>query len=165
MKTQEALQIKPPKFKTHVFTKDYKTPYAESQIWEWLNDPKTFTDNQIWPFRVEFLRNEQQTNDFEQGVLNIHHGPLLSLAGEIGEITPHYRDLQYYYGSYALSIRIVRPFRLEFWTEDQNDYRKVTVKLSSYVAPSFYNLWDWSQKIFWKRFGKWMNRSIKKRLK
>lgn len=165
METQEAQQIKPTNFKTHVFTKEYESPYSESQIWDWLNDPSTFIDNQVWPFRVEFLRNENQHHDFEKGVLNTHHGPLLSLAGEIGEVTPHYRDLQYFYGSYALSFRIIRPFRLEFWTEDKGDYRTLKMQLSSYISPSFYNLWNWSQKIFWKGFGKWMNKSIKKRLK
>lgn len=164
METTQALQIKPPKFKTHIFKKEYESPYEESQIWDWLNDPKTFTDHQVWPFRVEFLPNENQTHDFEKGVLNSHHGPMLSLAGEIGEITPHYRDLQYYYGSYAISFRLARPFRLEFWTEDREDKRIVRVQLSSFVAPPFYNLWNWSQKLFWSRFGRWMNKSIKKRI-
>ncbi|WMN10985.1 hypothetical protein QYS49_36725 [Marivirga salinae] len=164
METTQTLQLKPIKFKTHIFTKEYESPYQESQIWDWLNDPKTFTDNQVWPFRVEFLRNENQEHDFEEGVLNIHHGPMLSLAGEIGEITSHYRDLQYFYGSYAISFRIIRPFRLEFRTEDKEDKRIVRVQLSSYVAPSFYKIWNWSQSIFWSRFGRWMNKSIKKRI-
>jgi hypothetical protein len=164
METLRALNTKPKHFKTHVFTKEYRSPHQESQIWDWLNDPATFIDDQIWPYRVEFLPNENQAHDFETGVINNHHGPMLSLAGEIGEITPHYRDLHYYYGSYAISFRIIRPFRLEFWTEDKGDHRIVTVQLSSYIAPSFYKLWNWSQKIFWSRFGKWMNKSVKKRI-
>ncbi|ADR20357.1 hypothetical protein MATR_20250 [Marivirga tractuosa] len=165
METQQALQIKPPNFKTHIFTKEYESPYQESQIWDWLNDPKTFVDNQTWPFRVEFLLNDKQQHEFETGVLTTHHGPLLSLAGQVGEITPHYRDLLYYYGSYVFSFRIVRPFRLEFWTEDNGEKRIVKMQLSSFVAPSFYSIWNWGQNIFWGRFGRWMNRNIKKRIK
>lgn len=162
MEDQAKLQLKPEQFKAHAFTKTYESPYSEAQIWAWLNDPKTFTDNQVWPFRVEFLRTESQKHDFEEGVLNTHHGPLLSLAGKIGSVTPNYRDLNYFYGSYALSFRIIRPHRLQFWSEDKGDKREVTVQLSSYVAPSVYNLWNWSQSIFWRGFGKWMNKSIKK---
>ncbi|HET8859618.1 hypothetical protein [Marivirga sp.] len=164
METQQALQLKPEKFKTYIFKKEYESPYQESQIWDWLNDPSTFIDNQTWPFRVEFLLNENQHHAFEKGVLNTHHGPLLSLAGEIGELTPHYRDLLYYYGSYMFSFRLVRPFRLEFWTEDKGDKRIVRMQLSTYVRPSFYGIWNWGQNIFWSHFGKWMNKSIKKRI-
>ncbi len=158
----EVNQHKPDHFKQHVFEKSYASPYREEDIWEWLNNPKTFTDNQIFPFRVEFLLNENQATEFTQGVLNNHHGPLLSLAGEIGEVNEHYRDLQYYYGSYALSFRWVRPYRLEFFTAETVDGSKVTVKLSSYVNPTVYRLWNWSQGIFWSRFGRWMNKSVKK---
>ena len=165
METQKALQLKPEKFKLHTFKKEFQSPYEESQIWNWLNDPKTFTENQFWPYRVEFLRDENQKHDFEKGVLNTHHGPLLSLSGEIGDITPHYRDLLYYYGSYVFSFRLVRPFRLEFWTEDKGDHRSVKMQLSSYVLPSFYKLWNWGQNLFWGRFGNWMNKSVKKKIK
>ena len=87
---------------------EYESPYQRnSNLGLVLNDPKTFIDNQTWPFRVEFLLNDKQQNEFETGVLNLtHHGPLLSLAGEIGEITPHYRDLLYYYGSYVFSFSV-----------------------------------------------------------
>jgi len=163
MESTETLQLRPKNFKAHIFTREYSSPYEESQIWDWLNDPKTFTDNQIWPFRVEFLLGEKQHKEFETGVLNSHHGPMLSLSGMIGEISSHYRDLKYFYGSYAISFRIIRPYQLEFWTKDEGDSRIVKVRLSSYVAPSFYGIWNWSQELFWSRFGKWMNRSIKKR--
>ncbi|MGJ3236316.1 hypothetical protein [Marivirga sp.] len=165
METQKAHQVKPRNFKTHIFTKEYETLYSEEEIWKWLNNADTFIKSQVWPFRVEFLRNEYQTKDFETGVLNNHHGPGLSLAGKIGEITPHYRDLEYFYGSYALSFRLVRPFRLEFWSENKGDKRIVKVQLSSFVSKSFYSIWAWSQKIFWNRFGKKMNSGIKKLLK
>jgi hypothetical protein len=164
MDTPRSLQLKPAHFREHTFTKTYDSSYTEPQIWAWLNDSKTFIDSQTWPYRVEFLKDSTQENDFETGVLNTHHGPFLSLAGEIGEVTPHYRDLPYFYGSYALSFRILRPFRLEFWSEDKGDKRVVTVKLSTYVAPAFYNIWNWSQGIFWNGFGKWMNKSVKRRL-
>jgi len=165
MKTEKTLQLKPKHFKNHVFSREFESYYTEEQIWQWLNDPKTFTDHQIWPFRVEFLKDASQEHEFEPGVLNTHHGPLLSLAGEIGEVNAHYRDLKYYYGSYVFSFRFIRPYRLEFFTEDIKDKRIVTVQLSSFVKPSFYKLWGWMQGLFWANFGKWMNKSIKKRLK
>ncbi|MDX1373568.1 MAG: hypothetical protein R3321_13935, partial [Nitrososphaeraceae archaeon] len=159
---QDNKQIKPSHFKIHEFNRTYKSLYNEDQIWNWLNDPKTFTDNQVWPYRVEFLPGDQHKQTFETGVLNNHHGPFLSLAGRIGEIAPNYRDLQYFYGSYAISFRYIRPYRLQFWTEDLGDHRIVRVQLSSYVHPTFYKMWNFSQKIFWSHFGSWMNKSIKK---
>jgi len=155
-------QLPPAHFKNHVFEKTYKSPYKEAQLWEWLNDPKTFTDSQIFPYRVEFLLNKEQPTAFTPGVLNNHHGPFLSLAGEIGEVSTHYRDLQYYYGSYAFSFRWIRPYRLEFISDTTENGSTVTVRLSTYTHPSLYNLWNWSQGIFWSRFGRWMNRSVKK---
>ncbi|WKV11537.1 hypothetical protein [Marivirga harenae] len=165
MDIEKTTNIKPKGFKAHLFTKEYESKYSEEQIWKWLNNPNTFIKSQVWPFKVEFLRSADQAHDFVTGVLNNHHGPGLSLAGKIGEITPHYRDLEYFYGSYALSFRLVRPFRLEFWTDDKGDKRIVRVQLSCFVHNGFFNIWSWSQNIFWKRFGKKMNQGIKKLLK
>jgi len=156
---------KPAHFIDHVFEKTFETKYKEEQVWAWLNDPATFTKSQVFPYRVEFLLKPQEDKYFREGVLNTHHGPLLSLAGEIGQVNDHYRDLQYYYGSYVISFRLIRPYRLEFLSKRLESETHVTVRLSTFVHPGFYKIWNWAQGIFWSRFGNWMNRSIKKRVK
>jgi len=152
----------PSSFKSHSFKKEYEIDYPEKKVWQWLNDPKTFTDNQVWPYRVEFTQAENHNSDFEEGVFNTHHGPLMSFSGVLGEINESYRDLKYLYGSYFLSIRWIRPHRLQFWTENKGDKTLLTMQLDSYVKPSFYGFWNWGQKLFWSRFGRWANRSIRK---
>jgi hypothetical protein len=99
----------PPGFVDHVHRYGFSTPHPPGRVWAWLNDPATFTEGQIWPFRVEFV-----DGGFEPGVLNAHHGPFLNLAGAIGEVQGFergvaHRDLKYFYGSYAISPRLVRP--------------------------------------------------------
>ena len=69
----------PPGFVNHVYRKSFTTPHRISQVWTWLNDPATFTEGQVWPYRVEFV-----DGGFEPGVLNVHHGPLINFAGAIG---------------------------------------------------------------------------------
>lgn len=154
-------QTKPEKFKEHSFRKEYRINHSPEKIWHWLNDPKTFTDNQVWPYRVEFTPAAGQ-KDFQEGVFNSHHGPFMSFSGVLGEIKSDYRDLKYLYGSYFLSFRWIRPHRLQFWTEPKNDHTVLTMQLDSYVTPSFYKFWNWGQKLFWSRFGRWCNRSVKK---
>lgn len=72
---------------------------------------------------------------FSEGVLNAHHGPLLNFPGVLTEIQDEkYRDLHYYYGSYALSLRWIRPTRLQFWVEDMLDGGcKVIGQVDSFV--------------------------------
>ena len=83
---------------------------SRAEVWAWLCDPATFTDGQIPPFRVEFLRNTSGETGFAPGVYNAHVGPLMSFSGVLGEIEPEaYRDLQYFYGSYAVSHALFRP--------------------------------------------------------
>lgn len=157
-------QPKPRNFKIHSYRKEYIIDKPKEKIWEWLNDPKTFTENQVWPYRVEFTPSPEQTNEFEEGVLNSHHGPLMSFTGVLGEIKEDYRDLKYLYGSYFLSFRWIRPQRLQFWTTDGNaEGTVVTMQLDSFVHPSFYGFWNFGLKLFWARFGKWLQKSIKKK--
>ena len=128
-------QPKPAHFKNHSFRKEFHTKKSEVEVWNWLNDPKTFTDNQVWPYKVEFVKEDHHKTDFEEGVFNTHHGPLMSFSGILGEIKEGYRDLKYLYGSYFLSMRWIRPQRLQFWTEGTVEGTRVTLQLDTYVTP------------------------------
>lgn len=152
----------PTHFREHILRKEYLIDNKESDVWKWLNNPNTFIDTQIWPFKVEFTRTEEHKTDFDPGVFNSHHGPFMSFTGVIGEVKSNYRDLKYLYGSYFLSLRYIRPHRLEFWSKPGQDGSIITVQLSTYVSPGFYKLWNWSQNIFWANFGKKMSKGIKK---
>ena len=149
-------------FVGHGYTKTFRTPHPIERVWAWLNDPATFVESQIWPYRVEFV-----DGGFEPGVLNVHHGPFLNVAGAIGEVRgpggdrPAFRDLQYFYGSYALTPRLVRPTRLRFWAEENGPSgTSVTLRLDSLVRESFVKPWDFSQKVFWSRFPRWMDAAL-----
>lgn len=101
----------PEGFVEHAYQKTFLMGHPVGRVWAWLNDPATFVDGQVRPYRVEFV-----DGGFEPGVLNVHHGPFLNAAGAIGEVRgpgerPAYRDLKYFYGSYALSLRLARPTR------------------------------------------------------
>jgi len=143
----------------------FETPHPLDSVWRWLNDPATFTEGQVWPFRVEFVGG-----GFEPGVLNVHHGPFINFAGVMGEVrdpgdssagTTAYRDLKYFYGSYALSPRLARPTRLQFWAEPApGGGTRVTLQLDSFVREPFVRPWELAQRAFWSRFPRWMGRSL-----
>ena len=146
----------PPGFVSHVHRYTFPTPHPPSLVWAWLNDPATFTEGQVGPFRVEFIGG-----GFEPGVLNAHQGPLLNLPGVIGEVRGFgrgvaYRDLKYFYGSYAISPRVVRPTRLQFWAEGSGEGTLVTLQVDSLVRRRFGRVWNLLQRIFWSRFPRWM---------
>ena len=146
----------PPGFVEHAYLYEFSTPHPPGRVWTWLNDPATFKEGQIWPFRVEFV-----DGGFEPSVLNTHHGPFLNLAGAIGEVRGlergvAYRDLKYFYGSYAISPRLVRPTRLQFWAGESGGGTRVRLRLDSLVRRWFVRTWGRSQNIFWSRFPRWM---------
>lgn len=150
----------PEDFEEHSYLRSFRTPHPVPAVWAWLNDPATFTEGQVWPYRVEFV-----SGGFEPGVLNVHHGPLLNVAGAIGEVRgPEggvaFRDLRYFYGSYAISPRLVRPTRLRFWAEGDGAATLVTLRLDSFVRRGFVGAWDLSQRVFWSRFPRWLDRSL-----
>lgn len=125
------------------------------RVWAWLDDPATFTDTQIGPFRVEFL-GSAGPGDFTPGVVTTHHGPLLHLPGVIGEVrSGEYRDLQYLYGAYAVSFRLLRPTRLQFTVADAGDGAEVEVRIDAHVHPRAERFWTASQRVFWRRFESW----------
>ena len=134
---------------SHWIEKSFKvSPEKMEFLWEQLNRRETFVKGQMFPYRVEFEKGHRQ-GAFNAGELNIHHGPLLSLHGRIGEISPTYRDLQYFYGSYVLSFRWIRPTRLEFFRRGEC----LDLKIHAYVKPSMVVLWNWGNNFFWKYLG------------
>ena len=154
----------PPGFVEHAYERSFVAPFPVGLVWSWLNDPATFTEGQVWPYRVEFVRG-----GFEPGVLNVHHGPFLNAAGVIGEVrapapgVPGYRDLKYFYGSYALSPRLVRPIRLRFWAEEasaRTTGTRVSLELDALVRRPFVPAWELSQRVFWSRFPAWMGKKL-----
>lgn len=154
----------PEGFVPHVYRREFVTPHGIERVWDWLNDPATFVEGQVWPFRVEFV-----DGGFEPGVLNIHHGPFMNFAGAIGEVRgPEegagdgvaYRDLKYFYGSYAISPRLVRPTRLQFWAERSGGNTLVTLQVDSLVRRRFVPAWDLSQRLFWSRFPRWLGAAL-----
>lgn len=116
-------------------------------VWKRLQRRETFTKGQIFPYQVEFVA-DSQAGDFAPGELNIHHGPFLSVHGEIGQITENYRGLNYFYGSYVLSFRFVRPVQLEFF----RDGNKLRLKLRSYVSPWIRPFWRIGNWMLWSSF-------------
>lgn len=120
----------------------------KNRVWDKLQRRETFVKGQIPPYRVEFETGFSE-GDFIEREKNIHHGPFLSVHGEIGKISEDYRGLHYYYGSYVLSFRLIRPVLLEFYKTDVG----IKMKLHSYVHPNFQAIWKFGNSIFWKKFG------------
>ena len=140
------LQTECPKnFKTHIYIKKFIIDKKHiERSWDKLQRRETFVDSQFFPFRVEF-DSLNQFGQFEEGELNIHHGPLMSFHGAIGECSNSYRDLKYFFGSYFISFRIVRPVRLEFFKNESS----IELKLTSFVHPLFLPFWKIGNKVFW----------------
>ena len=160
------IQPQPEGFVPHEFTKEFTSTHSKDAIWKWLNTPETFTDTQVPPYKVEFYSPNpaEVDNGFNEGVLNIHYGPLINFAGVLTKIDEAgYRDLQYFHGSYAFSVRWLRPYRLEFWVEAPEEGKTVVkMRLSTWVKPWASKLWSSFQGLFWSRFGHWMNKAVSK---
>ncbi|NNE74864.1 MAG: hypothetical protein HKN26_14465 [Acidimicrobiales bacterium] len=153
----------PAGFVRHEYQRRWEIGRARSAVWQWLCDPSTFTDGQIPPFRVEFLTNAAGETGFAEGVYNAHVGPFMSFSGVLGEIEPErYRDLQYFYGSYAISHALFRPTRLQFWLEDGNarGTTMMQLQLTADVRRRAERVWVKSMDLFWRRFGRWCERDI-----
>jgi len=153
----------PPGFVAHVHDHEWTIGRPRAAVWEWLCDPKTFTDGQIPPFRVEFLANAAGRTGFEEGVYNAHVGPLMSFSGVLGTIVDErYRDLQYFYGSYALSHALFRPTRLQFWLDDGSTDESCVLRLQldTFVRARAVGTWEKLMGLFWQRFGRWCEKAI-----
>jgi hypothetical protein len=93
----------------------------------------------------------------------------LNVAGMIGEVRDlrpdilAHRDLKYFYGSYAISPRLVCPTQLQFWMEASEFERRdrlVTLQLDSLVRRPFVPLWERLQRILWSRFPVWIKKEL-----
>ena len=153
----------------HCFRREWELPVSRRVLWDWLNDPRTFKHGQVWPWRVEFIDapgDAPGKRGMSPGVLNSHHGPLMSFTGVVGDIIPPqrddrpaYRDLQYLYGSYAGSLRLVRPTRLQFWLDALSpEQTRLRLQLDSLIYPKMDWLWTNGQKLFWSAFPRWAKR-------
>ena len=153
-------QALPPGWHAPTHAHRFVVAAPRERVWDWLNDPATFTDTQVGPFRVEFLANGT-AGGFTPGVLTTHHGPLLHLPGVIGEVREgEYRDLRYLYGAFAVSFRLLRPTRLQFDLADApGGATTVEIRIDAHVHPRARRLWDRSQRLFWRRFETWARRS------
>ena len=38
-------------FVEHAFERSFVAPFPVGRVWGWLNDPATFTEGQVWPYR------------------------------------------------------------------------------------------------------------------
>ncbi|MEM8709952.1 MAG: hypothetical protein AAGG01_03300 [Planctomycetota bacterium] len=146
----------PAGFRLHVLEKTWRVGAPRQVAWDWLNDTKTFTRGQIPPFKVEFLDlPDGSPGGFVPGCLNAHHGPLMSFHGVIGEVrAPEYRDLLYCYGSYAISLRLARPVRLQFWFEEVEGGKSlIRLRLDTHTRAWFRPIWGGVNHFFWWSFG------------
>ena len=138
----------PKKMRLHTF--EQSVTFNETscdKIWDKLQRRQTFDKGQIPPYQVEF-ESGKNTGEFVEGELNIHHGPMLSAHGVIGEVSSNYRDLKYSYGSYVISFRFVRPVRLEFFTKENTITLKFSCQVRSWLKP----LWHFFSILFWGQF-------------
>lgn len=153
----------PPGFIAHTYEESFRIGAPREAVWSWLERPATFVDGQIWPFRVEFVSSDPAVAPgFVVGGLNVHHGPLMSFAGQLTEIREGaYRSLHYFYGSYVLSLRLIRPTCLEFWVEDADAAATdVRLRVSSFVRRPIAGAWGRAQRVFWRRFPRWMGSAL-----
>lgn len=151
-----AKQHVPHGFEEHRFERIFRIARARSEVWSLLTDPKTFTTGQLFPYHVEFVdESGSKGAGFKSGTQTLHHGPLINFAGVIGEVREQeYRDLQYYYGSYIFSLRLLRPTRLEFYfAAPTPSTTLITLRVSSLIRRPFGPLWSTIQMIFWSQFG------------
>lgn len=153
----------PPRFVADTFVHEFTVDHPRDAVWAWLVDPATFVDGQVWPYRVEFVDPETgQDAGFRSGVLTNHHGPGLNVCGVLGEIRERaYRDLRYTYGAYALSPRVARPTRLQFWlTDAPAGGTTVRLQVDAHVRARLRRPWRAGNRWFWRRFAGWLDRAV-----
>ncbi len=147
-----ASQPLPQSFRTHVYEISFTLPISQTESFEWLLKKKTFSSGQLPPYKVEFLP-ENKDPLMKEGDYTNHHGPWIQFAGVMTKISSEYRRLDYLYGSYALTFRLIRPLCLEVWTHDLGSNKsKVTLKLTTGVRNFFVPIWNLLMNFFWPQF-------------
>ena len=129
------------------------SPHSLEKTWDWLNRKETFTQGQIPPYRVEFVSKEAgKKPEFEEGCYNNHHGPFLHLPAQITVMEPcSYREMQYLYGSFVFSFRLIRPTALKFYLEEKGEGCLVRVVLEAQTRPFVLGMWESFNRFFWKK--------------
>lgn len=144
----------PPNFTPHAMKRSIVVGAPREAVWGWLCDPQTFTRGNLPPWRVEFLPAvEGGPSDFTPGVYTNHHGPLMNLPSVITAVRrPEYRAMDYLYGSAIITLRMIRPTRLQFWLAEVEGGTEVTVQLDSLVHRWWGWFWTLAQVPFWWSF-------------
>lgn len=169
-----AAHAAPPWFAPHSHEHTFTVDAPLDRCWGWLNSPDTFTRGQLPGFRVEFIDPHGGPGDFRIGVLNAHVGPALVAAGVLTRVDhpslgPRLtRELEYFYGSYVLSGRLIRPTRLVITAEavtgaavtPGTPRTRVLVRVDCLV----HRRWTWlatrGQRLFWPTFAWTMRRGV-----
>ena len=128
-----------------------------AELWAWLDDPATFAEGQVAPYRTEFVENEDGEGGFAEGAYHGQVGPLMSLTGVLGAVEPdRYRDQQYFFGSYIASRSLFRPTRLQFWLDDGPgaNCTVLRVRLDAHIRRRAQGTWERMMRSFWTRFGR-----------
>jgi hypothetical protein len=152
----QIIQHVPDGFEKHTFERIFRIPRPRPKVWSLLTDPNTFTAGQLFPYRVEFVDAlGSERAGFKPGTQTLHHGPLINFAGVIGDVRDQeYRDLQYFYGSYVFSLRLIRPTRLEFYfAAPTPSTTLLTLRVSCLIRRPFGPIWSALQAVFWAQFG------------
>ena len=159
----------PPGFHEHVFEFRFTPTRSMDATWAWLMRPETFTQGQLWPWRVEFLEtpleNGTVARGFEVGTLNAHHGPLMNFCGVITRVETAddvcERDLEYGYGAYAIGFRFIRPRLLTIRvTRVDETHCEVMVRVTSHVRRGWNRIWTLGQRGFWPSFKLALRRGV-----
>ena len=143
----------PKGFRPSVVSVNCFSPHSVEKTWAWLNKKETFTEGQIPPYRVEFVSaHPDQAAAFEVGCYNNHHGPFLHLPAQITVMEPcSYREMQYLYGSFVVSFRLIRPTALRFYLTPHKDGCAVRVVLEAQTRPFIQGIWERLNRFFWNR--------------
>ncbi len=160
-------EVAPPGFVEVHLERSWKSRHRRPVVYDWLCDPRTFVDGQVWPYRVEFAADENGPGDFRPGVFNSHTGPFLNFSGRIGAMEEgRYRDLPYCHGSFAGSFKLIRPTRLQFWLEDlPREKTLVKVGITAFVRTSMQRPWSVAISGFGRFSALTSDRSIDARLR
>jgi hypothetical protein len=136
-------------------TREYRLKITAEEAFEFLNTPETFTKGQPFPYKVEFTSPDPDAPaDFRVGVYNVHYGPFLNASAVITAIDPpRHRAMEYTYGAFVISPRLIRPTDLIFDFEPADDGGCVVrLEFRSYVRPFFRPIWNLGLKTFWSLF-------------